>query len=188
MRTKDFEKQQRIKDAIVRLILREGIDGASVSKIAREAGVSPATIYVYYGSKEEMLSEVFQEYSHQSYRYLMGRLRPEMGGGELIEAIVRGYFDFSVEHEEVFSFVEQCSRCPTLSEQVSERDCCCDLFDLIHAYQRRGVMKPYSDLSLGAVLFASVRFLAMNRQTMAVDNNSQLDELVQMLQELLLIC
>ena len=57
MRTKDQDKQQRIKDAVVHLILREGIDGMSISKIAREAGISPATIYVYYGSKEEMLSE-----------------------------------------------------------------------------------------------------------------------------------
>ena len=36
------------------LILREGINGASVYKIAREAGVSPATIYIYYASKEEI--------------------------------------------------------------------------------------------------------------------------------------
>ncbi|MBQ6372233.1 MAG: helix-turn-helix transcriptional regulator, partial [Oscillospiraceae bacterium] len=53
MRFKDLDKQQRIKEAMVSLILREGIDGTSVSKIAREAGVSPATIYVYYESKEE---------------------------------------------------------------------------------------------------------------------------------------
>ena len=45
MRTRDYEQQQRIKEAMVRLILREGINGASVAKIAREAGVSPATIY-----------------------------------------------------------------------------------------------------------------------------------------------
>ena len=55
MRTRDYEKQQRIKEAMVRLILREGINGASVSKIAREAGVSPATIYIYYTSKEDLL-------------------------------------------------------------------------------------------------------------------------------------
>jgi len=46
MRIKDADKQQRIKEAMVRLFLREGIDGTSISKIAREAGVSPATIYV----------------------------------------------------------------------------------------------------------------------------------------------
>ena len=80
LRFKDEDKRQRIKDAMVRLILREGIDGASVSKIAREAGVSPATIYVYYDSKEEMLAEVFREYSRRPYQYVMRLVRPEMSG------------------------------------------------------------------------------------------------------------
>ncbi|MBO6092338.1 MAG: TetR/AcrR family transcriptional regulator, partial [Oscillospiraceae bacterium] len=119
MRVRDQDKQQRIKEAMVHLILREGIDGTSISKIAREACVSPATIYVYYNSKEDMLAEVFREYSRQPYQYLMRRVRPDMGGDELIETIVRGCYAFSREHEEVFSFVEQCSRCPTLSESVS---------------------------------------------------------------------
>lgn len=60
MRTRDYEKQERIKEAMVRLILREGINGASVAKIAREAGVSPATIYIYYDSKEALLSAAFR--------------------------------------------------------------------------------------------------------------------------------
>ena len=187
MRTRDAEKQQRIKDAVVKLILEEGIEGASVSKIAREAGVSPATIYVYYDSKEDMLAEVFREYAHLSYRYLLRRIRPEAGGAELIDSIVRGWFAFSIEHEEVFSFVEQCSRCPSLSESVSECDCCCDIFDLIHDYQRRGVLKHYCDRNLEAVLFSPVRYLAANRPRQQAETDAALAELVGMLQELLLL-
>ena len=183
MRTRDPEKQQRIKDATVRLILREGIDGVSVSKIAREAGVSPATIYVYYDSKEEMLAEVFREYAHRPYGYLMRRLRPGMDAGELIETIVRGFFSFSREHEEIFSFVEQCSRCPSLSSNAADEDCSCDLFDLIHAYQANGTLRPYSDRAIGAVLFAPVRLLAMDRSG---PEEESLGELVEMLRRLLL--
>ena len=185
MRMKDENKQQRLKEAIVSLILREGINGTSVSKIAREAGVSPATIYVYYDSKEEMLAEVFQEYAAAPYRYLMKRVSADMDGYELIDTIVRGCYSFSREHEEIFSFVEQCSRCPSLSERVSEPDCSCDILDLIHDYQARGVLRPVSDWNIGAVLFAPVRFIAMNhceRET----GEEQLAELVQMLQRLLL--
>ena len=187
MRIKDPEKQQRIKDAMVRLILREGIDGASVSKIAREAGVSPATIYVYYDSKEDMLSEVFREYSAKPYRYMMGRIAPGMGGSELIDALVRSCFDFSVEHEEVFSFVEQCSRCPTLSEYVSEQECCCDIFELLHSYQKEGEIRMCRDDNMGAVLFAPVRFLAMERRSSGRNVDSELDELINMIQRMLLV-
>jgi len=184
MRIRDEEKQRRIKNAMVRLILREGIDGTSISKIAKEAGVSPATIYVYYDSKEEMLADAFREYARKPYQYLLQLVRPEMDGRELIEAIVRGCYTFSTEHEDVFSFVEQCSRCPTLSAQVCDQECSCDILDVIHAYQRRGEMRCCSDWNMGAILFAPVRFLAMNRHLAA--DQRQLDELIQMLQMLLL--
>ena len=187
MRLKDLDKQQRIKEATVSLILREGLNGTSVSKIAREAGVSPATIYVYYSSKEEMFAEVFREYSSQPYSYLRRQIRLDMDGRELIETIVRGCYAFTHEHEEVFSFVEQCSRCPTLSEHVSEEECSCDILDLIHIYQERGILRRFSDWNMGAMLFAPVRFLASNR--CAMENGAAervLEELIGMLQELLL--
>ena len=186
MRTRDYEKQQRIKEAMVHLILREGIGGASVAKIAREAGVSPATIYVYYASKEDMLSAAFREYSHQSYQYLSRRLRPEMDGAELIDAIVRGYFAYTSDHREAFSFVEQCARCPGLAQTVSEEECCCGVIDLIHAYQARGELRRCSDLNLAAILFAPVRFLALNREAAGPEIGLRLSELVRMLQHLLL--
>ena len=184
MRTRDPEKQKKIKEATVRLILREGINGASVAKIAREAGVSPATIYIYYDSKEALLSAAFREYSYQSYQYVDRRIRPGMGAAELIEALVRGCCTYTVEHEEVFSFVAQCARCATLSEYVSQRECCCGIFDLIHQYQAHGLIRRCSDLNLAAVLFAPVRFLAANHKGGPVE--PQLRELVAMLQRLLL--
>ena len=190
MRNKDFDKQNRIKEAMIQLILRDGIDGTSMSKIAKEAGVSPATIYVYYESKEDMLSEVFREYARKSYDYLLERVRPTMDAEELIEAIVRSYYSFSVEYKEIFSFVEQCSRCPTVSVGFSEKECSCNILDFIHKYQARGTIQAFSDLNICAALFAPVRFLASNRQWFEKDEgkgeDALLDELVRMIQRILL--
>ena len=186
MRLRDEDKQRRIKEAMVNLILREGIDGTSMSKIAREAGVSPATIYVYYENKEEMLTEVFREYARRPYQYLMHLVQAEMTGGELIETIIRGWYEFSREHEDVFSFVEQCSRCPSLSQQVCEHDSSCDILDVIHGYQERGELRPCNDWNMGAMLFAPVRFLAMN-QTASPPETDQLDELIDMIRNLLIM-
>ena len=186
VRVKDENKQQRIKEAMVSLILREGIDGTSISKIAKEAGVSAATIYVYYENKEEMLAEIFREYAHLPYQYILQCIRPEMTGDELIETMVRSCYAFSMEHEEVFSFVEQCSRCPTLSERVCDKDCSDDLLKMIHSYQEAGVMKRCSDWNMAAVLFAPVRWLATNRRMIHSDSEKLLDELVLMIQKTLL--
>ena len=187
MRTRDYDKQRRIKESMVRLILRDGLAGASVAKIARDAGVSPATIYVYYDSKEAMVAEVFRECSRQSYEYLHDMLRPEMDGAQLIETIVRGYYDYTVEHEAMFSFVEQCSRCPGVAAEVSEEDCCCQIFDLIHEYQRRGILREYSDQNYAAVLFAPVKFIATNHSCGSTDAGAQLTELAAMLRRMLLV-
>ena len=173
MRLKDEDKQRRIKEAMVSLILQEGINGASVAKIASRAQVSPATIYIYYDSKEAMLGEVFRE-----------RVRPEMDGSELIDALVRGCYEYSAAHEDVFSFVEQCSRCPSLAETVCERDCSCDILDVIHEYQRRGELRRMSDWTFASLLFAPVRFLAMNRSSVCAEENA-LEELIETLQGLL---
>ena len=186
MRTKDLDKQQRIKEAMVRLILQEGIDGTSVAKIARAAGVSPATIYVYYSSKEEMLTEIFREYSRRPYQYLLREICPQMSAGDLIENIVRGWYRFSAEYEDVFSFVEQCSRCPSISSIVCEQECCGDILDLIHGYQQRGQLRIVSDRVMGAMLFAPVRFLAVSRRAQE-EADEELSELIRMLQTLLLI-
>ena len=84
-----------------------------------------------------------------------------MDAGELIAAIVRGFFSFSREHEEIFSFVEQCSRCPSLSSNAADEDCSCDLFDLIHAYQANGTLRPYSDRAIGGELVEMLRRLLL---------------------------
>ena len=186
MRLRDEDKQRRIKEAMVNLILREGIDGTSMSKIAKEAGVSAATIYVYYESKEEMLAEIFREYAHQPCQYIMRCVRQDMDGSELIETLVRSCYAFSTEHEEIFSFVEQCFRCPTLSEQVCDKDCSNDVLSMIHRYQDMGGVKRYSEWNMTAVLFAPVRWIAMNRRMIHSDPDRHLDELIQMLQEMLL--
>ena len=184
MRTRDLDKQLRIKKAMVSLILKEGIDGLSMSKIAAEAGVSPATIYVYYDSKEDMLAEVFSEYSRQSYYYLMQRLNDQMSAADLIAAIVEGIYDYSRENEEIFSFVEQCSCCPGIQNTVCQSDCSLAIFDLIHQYQRRGEVRYYSDENLSAVLFSPVRYLVINHRTC---ERNELEELIEMMQRMLLL-
>jgi len=59
MRHKDAQKQQAIIRATIKLVNEIGFDSASVSKIAREAGVSPATLYVYYENKEDLLVSTY---------------------------------------------------------------------------------------------------------------------------------
>ena len=55
MRTKDGIKQEALFEATVKLVNEIGFASSSVSKIAKQAGISPATIYIYYKNKEDLL-------------------------------------------------------------------------------------------------------------------------------------
>ena len=121
MRRKDDEKEKSIKEAVIKLILEQGFHGTSISKIAKEAGVSPATVYIYYENKEVMLQDIYLEYSEEIFDYLLGKLYNEMDGHELIEMLTRGYYTYIQENGEIFHFVDQFSSCPALASQCSEQ-------------------------------------------------------------------
>lgn len=58
-------KKQRTRQELVSLALRlfqaQGFDNTSVEQIAHEATVSPGTVYNYFPTKRDLLSEVFEE-------------------------------------------------------------------------------------------------------------------------------
>lgn len=54
-------KFDQVLDGARRIFLRDGFERASVDDIARESGVSKATIYAYVGDKERLFLEVMRE-------------------------------------------------------------------------------------------------------------------------------
>lgn len=54
-------KFAQVLEGARKVFLRDGFEGASVDDIAREAGVSKATLYSYFPDKRLMFMEVFRE-------------------------------------------------------------------------------------------------------------------------------
>ena len=74
-----------LRDAAIALVSREPFDDVTMRDIAREAGVSPATAYTYYGSKEHVLAEAYVEFVES----LTDRLRIRPPGGSSVLHRVR---------------------------------------------------------------------------------------------------
>ena len=62
LRTRDQTKVDKIKQAVLDLTSQEGLLGWSIAKLAKRAGVSPATVYIYYPNQDEMLKELGEVY------------------------------------------------------------------------------------------------------------------------------
>lgn len=60
MRPLDNAKKQAIVNAVYDLTSSEGLVGISMGKVAKAATVSPATIYIYYKDKSDLLSRMYE--------------------------------------------------------------------------------------------------------------------------------
>ena len=100
-RPKNSERQdvkalvlQRSKE----LFFREGYDKITIRKIASEIGYSPATIYLYFKNKDEILFELHNEGFRLLYQHKMALGVEDMNDPlERLAAGGRMYIDFALE-------------------------------------------------------------------------------------------
>jgi len=186
MRRKDDEKEKSIKEAVIKLILEKGFHGTSIAKIAKEAGVSPATVYIYYENKEVMLQAIYREYSEDIYDYLLSNLSKNMDGQELIEMLTRGYYTYIQENGEIFHFVDQFSSCPALASQCSEMRGTHDLNDLLVEMKNKKIFKNYRNDNLLAILFYPIKSIAIKQCHGELEKTELLKEMIMIIQDALL--
>jgi len=70
------EKYQRILDAAIEVIARNGFFHSRVSKIAERAGVADGTIYLYFKNKDELLMAAIDSAFHRFIRRAQTALEP----------------------------------------------------------------------------------------------------------------
>lgn len=187
MRRKDDEKEKSIKEAVIKLILEQGFHGTSISKIAKEAGVSPATVYIYYENKEVMLRDIYIEYSEEILDSLLSKIYEEMDGHELIEILTRGYYTYIQEHGEIFHFVDQFSSCPALASQCSEQKNINNLNTLLEEMKKKRIIRNYRNDNLIAIIFYPIKSIAIKQCIGEIEQASLLEEMITIIQDALLV-
>ena len=65
MRHRDEHKQQALLEATLHEVAEHGFAVTSVARIARAAGMSPGTLYLYYRGKDDLLEATFREVSQR---------------------------------------------------------------------------------------------------------------------------
>lgn len=78
MRVRDELKEATIRKKAIEMIVKEGFDGLSMQKLAKAADVSPATIYLYFRNREDMLNQLYLETEKRFYESSLKGFDPEM--------------------------------------------------------------------------------------------------------------
>ena len=99
MRTKDENKIKAIKAAVIDLCQSDGFTNLTTAKVAKRAGVSPATIYLYYHDKTDLLSRLYEEVKDDLHAGLAGKIA---AAGDDTAAQLRAMLQFSVAQAKRF--------------------------------------------------------------------------------------
>ena len=78
MKPKDDEKQRAIAQATFDLVAQTGLSGLTMAQIARAAGLATSTLYVYYPSKDELISQLYQDAKTVTAARIMEGVTPEL--------------------------------------------------------------------------------------------------------------
>ena len=107
MRTRDINKENSIREKAIGMIVKEGLDGLSMQKLAKAAGVSPATLYIYYKDRDDLITQIATEISNRLMEFSLKGLHPKMSFADGLEIQWKNRMEYFSEHPLDIEFIEQ---------------------------------------------------------------------------------
>ncbi|MDR3372745.1 MAG: TetR/AcrR family transcriptional regulator [Ancalomicrobiaceae bacterium] len=94
-------KRRQIMDGARQVFLSGGFDGASMNDIARAAGVSKGTLYVYFDSKEQLFEDLIREDRRQQAERICGGIAMSGEPRDVLFRFGRNLLNMLVRPEQV---------------------------------------------------------------------------------------
>lgn len=61
MQVKDLKKKKKILDSTNDLIINQGMENLSISRVAKQSGISAGTIYIYFKDKDDLIYQTYAD-------------------------------------------------------------------------------------------------------------------------------
>jgi TetR/AcrR family transcriptional repressor of multidrug resistance operon len=78
MRTRDTNKEEIVKQKAIEMLVKLGIEGFGMNRLAKESGVSVATLYIYYTDKEDLIKKIGIEIGQDFFKEMVSGFLPTM--------------------------------------------------------------------------------------------------------------
>lgn len=122
MRLRDETKMEAIFQSALEMIVEQGFEGLSMQKLAKAAGVSPATIYIYFKDKEDMLLQLHQRELERFFTYVLEGFDPEMDFATGLAVQWKNRAQYFIDHPDRGHFMEHFTFNPLLRKSMKTRD------------------------------------------------------------------
>lgn len=162
MRPRDDKKQEALLLATIKLVNESGFASSSVSKIAKEAGVSPATLYIYFKNKEDLLVSTYVEIKSEISAVIHEGVDESEPLYDNLYRVWKNLFAYVSKHVEEFHYTEQFANSPY--SDLVDREQLTRMFDPLARIIQKGIeQRIIKDVDMdlvGAFMFHPVIYLA----------------------------
>ncbi len=101
-----------IREKALSLLVKEGFDGFSMQKLAKAAGVSPATSYIYFKDKEDLIVQLWVEETKRMTEATLKNFDPNMPFREGLKVQWINRARYCLKYPEKMDFLEQLRHSP----------------------------------------------------------------------------
>jgi AcrR family transcriptional regulator len=171
---KSIDKRNALIKAIIELVNNNGFHATSMSKIAKMAHVSPATIYLYFENKQDLINKTYIEVKALYTAYAFATYDTTASVETGFETIWKRIAEFKLKECENAMFLAQCDNTPMIDEPSRQEGIrhLQPLLDLWERGKKEGIIKPISNYLLYAYAINPLSFLMMAQKM----NAFQLDK------------
>ena len=170
---KSIDKRNALIKATIELVNNNGFHAAAMSKIAQMANVSPATIYLYFENKQDLVNQTYMEVKEKYTQYAFETYDENMTIEAGFELIWKRIADFKLKECENAFFLVQCDNTPMIDEHSRQEGIkhLQPLLDLWTRGKKEGIIKPYANYILYAYSINPLSFLMMAQKQDAFQLN-----------------
>lgn len=158
---KSIDKRNALIKATIELVNNSGFHATPMSKIAKMANVSPATIYLYFENKQDLVNQTYLEVKAKYTDFVFNTYNKNTSVKTGFELIWKRIAEFNINECEYSFFLNQCNNTPIIDEP-SRKEGIRHLQPLLNLWKRgkeEGVIKPISDYILYAYSINPLSFL-----------------------------
>lgn len=161
MRQRDDNKRLALLAATLELVTEQGFSATSVAMIARRAGVSPGTVYIYHADKDALLVATFLDVCDRLIDTALEQVDTRLGLREQLHRAWVALFEVAVASPQLFRFHDMFSHSAWMTDELTQRNDArlAPLLDAVKEGQRQGVIKPVELSLLEAFLFRPIHHL-----------------------------
>lgn len=183
MREQDSNKKAKILHATLDLMYTQGLSHVSMSKIAKIANVSPATIYIYFENKEDLINKLYISTKEMMSQAVFDDVDLQQDLKIRYYQILTNFITFIMQNKKEFLFLEQLHNSPVLDTSTIQASD--ELFlTLSNLYQEginQQIFKPVSLVVLStATSSIAMEYVKLFHKGQVSGSNEAINEVVSM--------